>query len=570
MCVARMLTRVSPVDDAVVADIRPGAVLGERYQIRGLIARGGMATVYLAVDQRLERTVALKVMHPAYASDPSFVDRFVREALSIARLSHPNVVAVYDQGSHHGLAYLVMEYVQGRTLREVLASRGRLSPAEAAGVLDPLLAGLAAAHRIGMVHRDVKPENVLIGNDGTVKVADFGLARIAESSRATTKGVMMATVAYVAPEIVTVGSSDPRADVYAAGIVLFEMLTGAPPFQGDSPVQVAYQHVHSEMPAPADRMPDIPPALDQLAVRATRRDPDERPVDAAAMLADLRAASAGPMATTVPMDLLATAPVSPVPTPQGRHDTLLYAPPDQPGVERRFLPRRVEDSEPVPDLADLPRERSRWPARAVLIGAVLATVLVVAIGIGWWSAASGYTQVPGVVGLAQAQAEAKIRTAHLGLQYGPALYNETAPAGQVLSQQPADGAQVPKNTPITLVLSKGPERHGVPAVVGQPKDTAVQAIRTATLTPQTSTAYDENVPAGNVVSTDPVAGTPLRRGAAVKVVVSKGPQPVQNPLCTPAMRRWAPFLCQDGNNSNGDNNNGNSGGDGTDGGDPTN
>ncbi|WP_344308362.1 Stk1 family PASTA domain-containing Ser/Thr kinase [Fodinicola feengrottensis] len=561
---------MSPVDDAVVADIRPGAVLGERYQIRGLIARGGMATVYLAVDQRLERTVALKVMHPAYASDPSFVDRFVREALSIARLSHPNVVAVYDQGSHHGLAYLVMEYVQGRTLREVLASRGRLSPAEAAGVLDPLLAGLAAAHRIGMVHRDVKPENVLIGNDGTVKVADFGLARIAESSRATTKGVMMATVAYVAPEIVTVGSSDPRADVYAAGIVLFEMLTGAPPFQGDSPVQVAYQHVHSEMPAPADRMPDIPPALDQLAVRATRRDPDERPVDAAAMLADLRAASAGPMATTVPMDLLATAPVSPVPTPQGRHDTLLYAPPDQPGVERRFLPRRVEDSEPVPDLADLPRERSRWPARAVLIGAVLATVLVVAIGIGWWSAASGYTQVPGVVGLAQAQAEAKIRTAHLGLQYGPALYNETAPAGQVLSQQPADGAQVPKNTPITLVLSKGPERHGVPAVVGQPKDTAVQAIRTATLTPQTSTAYDENVPAGNVVSTDPVAGTPLRRGAAVKVVVSKGPQPVQNPLCTPAMRRWAPFLCQDGNNSNGDNNNGNSGGDGTDGGDPTN
>ncbi|WP_163566650.1 protein kinase domain-containing protein [Fodinicola feengrottensis] len=292
----------------------------------------------------------------------------------------------------------------------------------------------------------MKPENVLIGNDGTVKVADFGLARIAESSRATTKGVMMATVAYVAPEIVTVGSSDPRADVYAAGIVLFEMLTGAPPFQGDSPVQVAYQHVHSEMPAPADRMPDIPPALDQLAVRATRRDPDERPVDAAAMLADLRAASAGPMATTVPMDLLATAPVSPVPTPQGRHDTLLYAPPDQPGVERRFLPRRVEDSEPVPDLADLPRERSRWPARAVLIGAVLATVLVVAIGIGWWSAASGYTQVPGVVGLAQAQAEAKIRTAHLGLQYGPALYNETAPAGQVLSQQPADGAQVPKNT----------------------------------------------------------------------------------------------------------------------------
>jgi len=237
-----------------------------------------MATVYLAVDVRLERTVAIKVMHPAYASDPSFVDRFVREALSIARLSHPNVVAVFDQGSHHGLAYLVMEYVPGRTLRQVLVARGgRLTPAEAVGILDPLLAGLAAAHRIGMVHRDVKPENVLIGSDGTVKVADFGLARIAESSRATTKGVMMATVAYVSPETVTLGSSDPRADVYAAGIVLFEMLTGAPPFQGDSPVQVAYQHVHGEMPAPSQRVPGVPPALDELAVRATRREPAERP-----------------------------------------------------------------------------------------------------------------------------------------------------------------------------------------------------------------------------------------------------------------------------------------------------
>ncbi|WP_163569241.1 protein kinase domain-containing protein [Fodinicola feengrottensis] len=261
-----------------VADPLLGAVLEERYRVRGMIARGGMATVYHALDERLERTVAVKVIHPAYATDPSFVERFGREARSIARLSHPNVVAVYDQGSHNGLAFLVMEYVPGRTLRQLLTERGKLAPEEAIGVLGPLLSALAAAHRVGMVHRDVKPENVLLSTDGTVKVADFGLARIAESSRATsTKGVMFGTVAYVAPEIVTVGTADPRADVYAAGIVLFEMLTGQPPYRGETPVSVAYQHVHAEMPAPSERTKGVPYALDDLVLHATRREPGARP-----------------------------------------------------------------------------------------------------------------------------------------------------------------------------------------------------------------------------------------------------------------------------------------------------
>ncbi len=229
--------------DTTVADPLLGALLDGRYRIRGRIARGGMATVYHAVDERLERVVAVKVIKPTHAGNAEFLGKFDREAKTIARLTHPNVVAVYDTGDHEGLPYLVMEYVRGQTLRDVLARRGRLPLAEAVAVAESLLSAVAAAHRAGLVHRDVKPENVLIGEDNTVKVADFGLAQAVEASTEDPDGQLMATVAYVAPELVTDGRADPRSDVYSAGIVLFEMLTGRVPYTGERSVEVAYQHV---------------------------------------------------------------------------------------------------------------------------------------------------------------------------------------------------------------------------------------------------------------------------------------------------------------------------------------
>ena len=248
-----------------------------------------MATVYLAVDERLEREVALKVMRAHLAHDDTFVTRFRREARSAAALSHPNVVAVYDQGEDDGQMFLAMEYVPGQTLREVLTEEGPLSPRAALDVLEPLLLALAAAHDKGLIHRDVKPENVIISENGTVKVADFGLARAVSSQTVTSStGMLLGTVAYLSPEQVERGIADARSDVYAAGLVLFEMLTGTKAFTGDTAIHVAWQHVHEGVPAPSSRVDGLPPVLDDLVAAATSRDPDERPADARALLEMVR------------------------------------------------------------------------------------------------------------------------------------------------------------------------------------------------------------------------------------------------------------------------------------------
>ncbi|MDQ3431965.1 MAG: protein kinase, partial [Actinomycetota bacterium] len=279
---------------ATVRDPLAGQLLDGRYRVGARLARGGMGTVYAALDTRLERPVALKVMNPALADDDDFVARFIREARSAARLSHPNVVAVYDQGSDQGVVYLAMEYVEGRTLRDVLRERGRLTPREAFTVLEPVLAALGAAHHAGIVHRDVKPENVLMADDGRVKVADFGLARAMTSlSNATTHTLLMGTVAYLSPEQVERGVADPRSDVYATGILLFEMLTGTPPHTGETPLAVAYKHVHDDVPPPSSRVPRLPRRIDDLVRRATARDPDLRPADARALRAELERVRAG-------------------------------------------------------------------------------------------------------------------------------------------------------------------------------------------------------------------------------------------------------------------------------------
>ena len=279
--------------DDTLADPLTGRLLDGRYAVTARIAHGGMATVYQATDTRLDREVALKVMHAELARDEEFVRRFIGEARSVARLSHQNVVAVFDQGADGPFLYLAMEYVPGRTLKEVLRDRGRFSPATALEIMTGVLDGLAAAHASGIVHRDIKPENVLLTADGRIKVADFGLARAQSAAGHTRTGLLIGTPSYVPPEQVTGGSTGPGGDVYSAGVMLFELLTGRLPFTGDTPLSVAYQHVNTDIPAPSTLVSGIPAAVDQLVLAATSRDPARRPADAGGFLRAVRRVRGG-------------------------------------------------------------------------------------------------------------------------------------------------------------------------------------------------------------------------------------------------------------------------------------
>src|SRR5215472_3026594 len=261
-----------------------GRLLGGRYHVGTQIARGGMATVYAGTDTRLDRMVAIKIAHRELSDDADFVRRFIGEAHSAARLSSPNVVAIYDQGTDGRLHYIAMEYVQGRTLRQLLDERGRLGARESLDIMTGVLSGLAAAHQAGLAHRDVKPENVLLTASGVVKVADFGLARSVTGAIQTKGGMLIGTAAYLAPEQVTGDMSDARTDVYAAGVMLYEMLTGTQPHTGESPLAVAYKHVNDVVPAPSGTLPGLSPALDALVALATSRDPELRPADAGQLL----------------------------------------------------------------------------------------------------------------------------------------------------------------------------------------------------------------------------------------------------------------------------------------------
>jgi len=269
-----------------VSDTLVGNLVDNRYQVQSRLARGGMSTVYLATDQRLERDVALKVLHPHLADDPQFLHRLGREAKAAARLSHPHVVGVLDQGEDGRLAYLVMEFIKGHTLRDVLKEKGALSPRLALALIDPVVEGLGAAHAAGMIHRDIKPENVLIADDGRIKLGDFGLARAISTSTST--GALIGTVAYLSPELVLGKQADARSDIYSVGIMLYEMITGRQPFDGEVPIQVAYQHVNSTVGPPSAHVPGLAAEIDELVQWCTDRDPDKRPVDGGALLSELR------------------------------------------------------------------------------------------------------------------------------------------------------------------------------------------------------------------------------------------------------------------------------------------
>ncbi|MEV5890934.1 Stk1 family PASTA domain-containing Ser/Thr kinase [Nonomuraea fuscirosea] len=502
--------------DTTTADPLVGRLLDGRYRIESRIARGGMATVYLALDIRLDRTVALKVMHRSLAEDPAFVRRFIGEAKSVASLSHPNVVHVFDQGTDNDVVYLSMEYVPGRTLRDILRERGRLPAREALELLIPVLAALGAAHQAGLVHRDVKPENVLLTDDGRVKVVDFGLARAIEATNQTRTGVMIGTIGYMAPEQVTTGAADVRSDVYAAGIMLFELVTGQQPYDGETPMSVAYRHVHDTVPAPSSVTPEVPPLVDTLVAHATAREPQDRPADATAMLvAAVDAHRMLPRTTTPP----GSGPMAP-----GVNPTTVYGhPAGGPVSGARSMPQAAPAHTMIQPRAaeEEPRRRGFRPSWFLV---ALAAVMVVAVGLtGWYFAQPELVTVPDLVGKNVAEAEQTIIGRGLLMRQADGKYDEKVAEGLVLSSDPAAKAELEKGSTVTLVLSLGPERIVVPDVSGRSSNEARAAIAKSGLTVGTVKRLpNQQVERDKVIRTSPQVGEKVRKSTKINIFVSAG------------------------------------------------
>jgi len=555
-----------------ISDPLVGRLLDGRYQIGARIARGGMAGVYEATDVRLDRTVAVKVMHPGMADDGDFAARFVREARAAAKLSHPNVVAVFDQGDEDGTVYLAMEYVPGHTLRDVIRKEAPMPPAKALALLEPVLSALGAAHHAHLVHRDVKPENVLIADDGRIKVADFGLAKAvgADTQHTATGGVLIGTVSYLAPELVVEGRADARADVYAAGVVLFELLTGRKPHEGESPIQVAYKHVHEDVPAPSTLVPGIPTYVDALVARATARDRSLRPADARVLLHQLhrvkQALDEGvvedpelyadlmpPVALTatqqfpavdssVSREHVGTDDEESFDAPGTEPDLELDEDPDAHTVTSQIDRHEVMAATPPPT-AQTPRppapptSQTRAPhphgrrSRRGLVLLLVGLLLAAGTGVGaWYFGWARYTSTPGVIELTEAKARDKIEAAGLDFEVGDTTYDERVPAGNVISSDPGAGERVLEGGTVTVVVSQGQERYEVPAMRGDTEDEAQQKIQDAHLEfGRSIPRYHEKIPAGQVITSNPKAGTSLKPGTAVDLYLSQGPKPIRVP-----------------------------------------
>lgn len=550
-----------------------GTTVEGRYHVRSRLARGGMSTVYLATDQRLERDVALKVLHPHLANDETFLERLSREAKAAASLSHPHVVSVLDQGEDGHIAYLVMEYVKGHTLRDVINQQGALPPRLALALIDPVIEGLAAAHGSGLIHRDIKPENVLIADDGRIKVGDFGLARAVTATTST--GALIGTVAYLAPELVLGKPADARSDVYSAGIMLYEMLTGKQPYAGESPIQVAYQHVNAAVGRPSEAAPGLAEDLDELVQWCTAVDAENRPVDGSALLSELRhirttlsdeqldhrQPSSRPLSTAAaveaaaprenPTEALATtaSPTEFIPH-QSNPTTVMAASARQPRNAGLALPG-VDDGLRQPGKREqkkLERQQAKDQARAAATPvrplregnprrrAVIWTVVIVILALlagsaGWFFGMGPGSPgtVPDVKNKTVAEAQQLLRTA--GFQSEPKdVFDDDVQAGLAVGTEPKSGEVVRKFQPIALFVSKGAQLFALPGLTGGTLDQAKTALNAAQMTLGNVTeAFDEKIPAGSVISQDPAPGKEVRHGTPVSLVVSKGPQPIPVP-----------------------------------------
>lgn len=495
-----------------------GKVLEGRYRVDELVARGGMATVYRGTDLRLGRIVALKVLGGVLATDPDFVERFTQEARATAALTHPNVVAVHDQGISEGFPFLVMEFVQGRTIREIMAQSGPFTSAHALEIISSVLAGLSSAHDAGFVHRDIKPENVLITNNGHIKITDFGLARVISDTPVSdsTGAVLLGTMAYLSPEQVQQLAVDQRSDVYSCGILLYEMVTGRVPFTGTSPLEVAYQHVNSSVSAPSAIQPDVPPAMDHLVLAATRKSPNDR-FQSAREFRDgvIRAISAVPRAEALTTALpLQTTQVISTPV-RGAHRAISDVHLQQPNLGN--------DANGVHHDNSKKSKQRKWTP--------LLLILAFLVGGGaWYQFTGSYEVVPPVSALTVDEATVILTPLEFGVEVVEE-FSEDIPVGVVIRTEPTSGETARKGSPVTLFVSKGQERYLIPSdLAGQDPGDATSELEALTLVIlSTNEVFDELIPIGKVVSTDPVGGTSVKRETPVTILVSKGPAPVEIP-----------------------------------------
>ena len=506
-----------------------GEIIDGRYQLTRVVGSGGMATIYAAIDLRLDRQVAVKIMHSHLAQDEQFVSRFIREAKAAASLSHPNIVAVLDQGWNQGgtpCVFIVMELIEGATLRDYLIEQGSLSPERALSIITPVASALAAAHKLGIVHRDIKPENILVSKEGRIKIADFGLARGALLGNTMTaeSSVILGSVSYLSPEQVQRGVADARSDIYSLGIVLFEILTGQKPYQGEDPVQVAIKHVNERVPAPSSLKPGLSVEIDQLVLSATDIDPDKRPKDAVVLLERIRELSEklDPRKRQLSLELdLPPLAIKEV----GKRD----------GAKRLRRDKDREVEIPKNQEAAVKKEKSSSIAKKSLSKRVkrnrqIAALIAIALGIGIWYVIVGPGSkviVPSLAGLTVKEATSELADLGLDLKVEREEFSEDIPENRVINSSPAGGGRISPDGTVEVTISKGKERYIVPTLQGLKIEIAEGLISDNNLVVgEIIEEFSSEFPKGFIMRSSPAAGERIKRDSQVTLYLSKGVEQV--------------------------------------------
>jgi serine/threonine-protein kinase len=502
-----------------------GNLIDGRYQLLRQMDAGGMATIYEAIDTRLDRRVAVKIMHAHLAQDEQFVERFIREAKAAAALSHPNIVAVQDQGwNQSGIpaVFIVMELVDGHTLREYLNERGAIAVGDGIKFLLPVLSALGAAHKLGIVHRDVKTENILVSKEGRIKITDFGLAKGAMigSTMTAESSVILGSVSYLSPEQVSRGIADSRSDVYSAAITAFEIFTGQKPFEGEEPIQIAFMHVNSRVPRMSTLVPEIPEALDDLIFAATSVDPDERPRDCQIFHSQLLAISHALNPSAPQMSLELDIPIAP----------MREKPKKKPRRRLAQLTERISLTVPTPSAKETTAEvkARRKVSKRVRRNRWIAAGLAVLLGITTWWVLIGpgaSIKFPSVVGATTEQANATLTGLGLKTEIVEERFDEDVANDRVISTDPFAGDSIAPGGTVKLVISKGAERYTIPALLALTPEAAVNLLAKSPLkVGEITEVFSAKVPKGFVISANPAPGTRVKRDTIVDLVVSKGVQ----------------------------------------------
>jgi serine/threonine-protein kinase len=502
-----------------------GNLIDGRYQLLRQMDAGGMATIYEAIDTRLDRRVAVKIMHAHLAQDEQFVERFIREAKAAAALSHPNIVAVQDQGwNQSGIpaVFIVMELVDGHTLREYLNERGKIAITDGIKFLLPVLSALGAAHRLGIVHRDVKPENILVSKEGRIKITDFGLAKGAMigSTMTAESSVILGSVSYLSPEQVSRGIADSRSDVYSAAITAFEIFTGTKPFEGEEPIQIAFMHVNSRVPRISSLVPEVPNALDDLIFAATSVDPDERPRDCQIFHSQLLAISQALNPAAPQMSLELDIPIAPMRSKKKK-------------ARGKFaqMTERISLTVPVP-AASATKETTvqvrehKKVSKRVRRNRWIAAGLAVLLGITTWWVLIGpgaSVKFPSVVGATTEQANSTLSALGLKTTTVEERFDEDIAKGRVISTDPSAGDSIAPGGTVNLVVSKGAERYTIPSLLKLTPEAAVNLLAKSPLTVgEITEVFNASIPKGFVISSNPAQGAKVKRDTVVDLVVSKG------------------------------------------------